>query len=95
MPHYVASKYPNKFRCNIFTKQISEYICFPEVARIQIIFEGHFIQIFEHSYSSLQNLQMNIPIYSWGSVLEPEVGLVGPKTGGEWSSWKPQGWGVN
>ena len=55
MPHYVPNEYPNIFGCNIFTEQISEYICTPEIARIQIRirFEGHFIQIFEYSYSSL------------------------------------------
>ena len=53
--HYVPNKYPNIFGWNTFTEQISEYICSPEIAqiRIRIIFEGHFIQIFEYSYSSL------------------------------------------
>ena len=36
MPHYVPNEYPNIFGCNIFTEQISEYICIPEIARIQI-----------------------------------------------------------
>ena len=55
MPHYVPNEYPNIFGCNIFTERISEYICIPEIARIQIqiIFEGHFIRIFKYSYSSL------------------------------------------
>ena len=55
MPHYVQSKYPNIFGCNIFTKLITEYTCTPQIAlmRIQIIFEGHFIQIFEYLYLSL------------------------------------------
>ena len=55
MPHYVPNEYPNIFGCNIFTERISEYICFPEIAQIQIriTFKGHFIQIFEYSYSSL------------------------------------------
>ena len=55
MPHYELNEYPNILGCNIFTEQISEYIRIPEIARIQIriIFEGHFIQIFEYSYSSL------------------------------------------
>ena len=55
MPHYVPNEYLNIFGCNIFTERISEYIRFPEIARIriQIIFESHFIQIFEYSYSSL------------------------------------------
>ena len=52
MPHYVPRKYPNILKCHIFTKQISEYICTPEIAPIQIriIFQGHFIRIFEYSY---------------------------------------------
>ena len=51
MPHYVPSKYLNLFRCHKFT----EYIHTPEIAeiRIRIIFAGHFIQIFEYSYSPL------------------------------------------
>ena len=53
MPHYVPNKYPNILGCNIFTKRISEYICIPEIAQIRIIFEGHFIRIFEYWYSSL------------------------------------------
>ena len=55
MPHYVPNEYPNIFGCKIFTERISEYIRFPEIAQIQIqtIFEGHFIRIFEYSYSSL------------------------------------------
>ena len=55
MPHHVPNEYPNIFGCNISTEQITEYIRIPEIARIQIqiIFEGHFIQIFEYSYSSL------------------------------------------
>ena len=55
IPHYVPNEYPNIFGWNTFTKQISEYICCPEIAqiRIQIIFEGHFIRIFEYLYSSL------------------------------------------
>ena len=55
MPHYVPNEYRNIFGCYIFTERISEYICFPEIARtqIRIIFEGHFIQIFKYSYSSL------------------------------------------
>ena len=55
MPHYVPNEYTNILGCNIFTKRISEYIRIPEIARIriQIIFEGHFIRIFEYSYSSL------------------------------------------
>ena len=42
-------------RWNSFTEWISEYICSPEIAqiRIRIIFEGHFIWIFEYLYSSL------------------------------------------
>ena len=55
MPHYVPNEYSNIFRCHIFTEQISEHICMPEIARIriQIIFEDHFIQTFKYSYSSL------------------------------------------
>ena len=55
MPHYLPNEYPNIFGCPIFTKQISEYICMPEIARIriQIIFEGNFILIFKYSYSTL------------------------------------------
>ena len=55
MPHYVPNEYPNIFGCTIFTERISEYICIPEIAqiRIRIIFEGHFIRIFEYLYSSL------------------------------------------
>ena len=55
MPHYVPNEYPNIFGYPILTKQISEYMCMPELAqiRIQIIFEGNFIRIFEYSYSSL------------------------------------------
>ena len=55
MPHYVPNEYPNIFGCNIFTERISEYIHIPKIARIRIgiIFEGHFIQIFKYSYSSL------------------------------------------
>ena len=55
MPHYVPNEYPNIFGCKILTERISEYIRIPEIAqiRIQIIFEGHFIQVFEYSYSSL------------------------------------------
>ena len=55
MPHYVQNEYPNIFGCHIFTKQISEYIHTPEIARIRIriIFEGNFIRIFEYLYSSL------------------------------------------
>ena len=36
MPHYVPNEYPNIFGCNIFTEQISEYICIPEIAQIPI-----------------------------------------------------------
>ena len=32
MPHYVPNKYPNIFKCSIFTEQISEYICTLEIA---------------------------------------------------------------
>ena len=55
MPHYVPNDYPNIFECHIFTKLISKYICKSEIAwiRIEIILEGNFIRIFEHSYSSL------------------------------------------
>ena len=55
MPHYVPIEFPDIFGCNIFTKQISEYICIPELTQtgIRIIFEGHFIRIFKYSYSSL------------------------------------------
>ena len=55
MPHYRWKEYQNIFECYIFTEQISQYIRTPKIARIQIqiIFEGHFIQIFEYSYSSL------------------------------------------
>ena len=55
MPHYVPNEYKNIFGCNIFNEQISEFIRIPETARIriQILFEGNFIQIFEYSYSSL------------------------------------------
>ena len=55
MPHYVPNEYPNIFGCNIFIERISEYIRIPEIAqiRIRITFEGHFIRIFEYSYSSL------------------------------------------
>ena len=30
--HHVPNEYPNIFRCHIFTKHISEYICEPEIA---------------------------------------------------------------
>ena len=55
MQHYVPNEYLNIFGCNIFTERISEYIRIPEIARIRIriIFEGHFIRIFEYSYESL------------------------------------------
>ena len=55
MPHYVPNKYPNICGCHIFTKRISEYICTPELAQIQIriIVVGNSIRIFEYSYSSL------------------------------------------
>ena len=55
MPHNVPNKYLNIFGCHIFTRQISEYICKPEIAqiRILIIFEGNFIPIFKYSNSSL------------------------------------------
>ena len=55
MPHYVPNKSQNIFGCNIFTEQISEYVCIPEIAqiRIQIVFKGHFIQIFKYLCSSL------------------------------------------
>ena len=55
MPHYVPNNYPNIFGCNIFTERISKYICALEIAQIQIqiIFEGHFIQILEYLHSSL------------------------------------------
>ena len=55
MPHNVPNEYPNIVGCNIFTEGISEYIRIPEIAqiRIRIIFKGHFIRIFEYSYSSL------------------------------------------
>ena len=49
MPHYVPNEYPNIFECRIFTERISEYIRTPEIAQIQIIFQGHFIRIFEYS----------------------------------------------
>ena len=54
MPHYVPNKYSNIFGCHIFTKQISEYICMPEIVwkQIRIIREGNFIYLFEYSYSS-------------------------------------------
>ena len=47
MPHYVPNKYPNVFKFNIFTAQISKFICAPEIAQIQIqiIFDGNFIRI--------------------------------------------------
>ena len=68
MPHYIPNEYPNIFGCHIFTEQISEYICTPEIAqiRIQIIFEGNFIQIFEYSYSSLIE-----EIFEKGSLMLP------------------------
>ena len=47
MPHYVPNEYPNIFGGNIFTKRISECIRIPEIARIRIVFEGHFIRIFQ------------------------------------------------
>ena len=55
MPYYVPNVYPNILGCKIFTEQISEYICVPEIAliQIQIIFKGHSIRIFKYSYSSL------------------------------------------
>ena len=55
MPHYVPKKYPNILGCQIFTKRISEYIHTPKIAQIQIqiIFDGHFLQIFKYAYSSL------------------------------------------
>ena len=55
MPSSVPNKYPNICGCHIFTKRMSEYIYTSEIAQIQIriIFEGHFIRIFEYSYSSM------------------------------------------
>ena len=55
MPDYVPNEYPNIFGCNIFTERISEYMRIPETAqiRIQILFKGNFIRIFEYLYSSL------------------------------------------
>ena len=55
MPHYLPTKYPNIFGCNIYTEQISEYICTPEVAQIHVqnIFERNLIKIFEYLYSSM------------------------------------------
>ena len=51
----VPNEYSNIFGGNIFTERIPEYIRIPEIAqiRIQIIFEGHFIQIFEYLYALL------------------------------------------
>ena len=48
MPHYVPNKYLNIFKCNIFTKRTSEYICTLEIARIhiRIICASDFITIF-------------------------------------------------
>ena len=47
MPH-VQNEYQNIFRYNISTEQLSEYICTPEMAQIQIriTFEGH---VFDYS----------------------------------------------
>ena len=52
MAHNLPNKYLNIFGCHLFTKLISKYICTPELERIQIeiLFDGHFIQIFEYSY---------------------------------------------
>ena len=68
MPHYVPNKYTNIFLCHIITKQISEYICTPDIAQIgiRIIFEGNFIRIFEYSYSSLIE-----EIFEKGSLMLP------------------------
>ena len=63
-----TNEYPNIFGCHImyqkniqihsdatYLPNISEYICTPEIAQIQIqiIFEGNFIRIFKYSFSSL------------------------------------------
>ena len=68
MPSYLPNEYPNIFGCRTFPKQISEYICMPEIARIQIqiIFEGNFIRIFDYSDSSLID-----EIFEKGSLLLP------------------------
>ena len=52
----------------MFTKQISKYICIPEIAQIwiQMIFEGHLILIFEYSY-----LSMIEEIFYKGSLMLP------------------------
>ena len=42
MPHNLPKKYQNIIRCHTFTEQISEYVCNWEIARTQIIFQGHF-----------------------------------------------------
>ena len=56
MPHNSPNEYPTILWCHIFIKQIPKYICIREMAPIQIIFEGHVIQIFEYSQSSLSNI---------------------------------------
>ena len=51
----IPNKYPNIFGGHIFTKQISKYICTQKMAGTQIIFKGHFIQIFEYSFTNRRN----------------------------------------
>ena len=53
MPHNSLKKYQNIIKGNKFTEQISEYICYREIApiQIQIIFEGHFF----FKYLNIQN----------------------------------------
>ena len=55
LPNNLPNKYPSIFGCHIFAKQVYKYIHTLEMAQIQIriLFEGHFIWIFEYSYSSL------------------------------------------
>ena len=50
MPHNVLKEYPIIFGCKIFAEQISEYICTPEIAQIQIriIFKGQYFNICTH-----------------------------------------------
>ena len=50
-----TNKYSNKFGCPKIYKWISKYIHTAEMAqiRIRMIFESHFIRIFEYSCSSL------------------------------------------
>ena len=63
MPNYVRNEYPNRFGGNIFTKRISEYFCIPEIARIRIIFEGHFFEYLNiHTHHSLKKFFKRAPL---------------------------------